>query len=88
MSGRRSSSLLRDGMAYEHTLAAGRNGRLPNAAPPASLGCGQPARPRGTGWRGPATAVQRRPGHGAECGVHSLWIRLLIRMWGREVNTQ
>jgi len=27
-------------------------------------------------------------GHGAECGVHSLWIRLLIRMWGRKVNTQ
>jgi hypothetical protein len=27
-------------------------------------------------------------GHGAECGVHSLWIRLLIRMWGRKVNTR
>ncbi len=69
-------------------LAGGRNGRLPNAAWPARLGCGQPARPRGTGWREPATAVQRRPGHGAECGVHSLWIRLLIRMWGRKVNTR
>jgi hypothetical protein len=70
------------------TIAVGRNSGLPNATRPASLGCGQPARPRGTGWRGPATAVQRRPGHGAECGVHSLWIRLLIRMWGREVNTR
>jgi len=34
------------------------------------------------------TAIHRYSGHGAECGVHSLWIRLLIRMWGRKVNTQ
>jgi hypothetical protein len=46
---------------------------------------GQAAR---NGWRGPATAGQRHPGHGAECGVHSLWIRLLIRMWGHKVNTR
>ncbi len=40
---------------------------------------------------GASRAAQRSSGvagHGAERGVHSLWIRLLIRMWGRKVNSR
>ena len=40
---------------------------MPNVARPARLGCGQPARPRGTGRRGPAT--QRSSGIRARRGV-------------------
>jgi hypothetical protein len=44
-------------------LAGSRNGRLANAAPPARLGCGQPARrSRGGRSRADHTAVQRRSG--------------------------
>ncbi len=75
-----------------------RSGRMPDpsrAQERAFAERGTPRAPRlwttgqahGTGARadhsGPAAF-----GHGAECGVHSLWIRLLIRMWGRKVNTR
>jgi hypothetical protein len=43
-------------------LAGRRNRRLPNAAPPARLGCGQPARPRGTGGAGQPQRSSGVPG--------------------------
>jgi len=48
------------------------------------LGCGQPARPHSTERRGPAAQGPSCAGHCPERDVHSLWIRLLIRMWGAQ----
>ena len=42
----------------------------------------------GTERRGPAAQWASLAGYSLERGVHSLWIRLLIRLWGRWVNSQ
>jgi hypothetical protein len=62
--------------------------RLTNAQADRVLGCGQPARPYSTERHGPPAQRHGVSGYCPERGVHSLWIRLLIRLWGRKVSSR
>ena len=66
------------------TCAAGiRCWRLPSEHASRVLGCGEPAPPHAPSGAGRRHSGPSLAGYCLERGVHSLWIRLLIRLWGR-----
>ena len=52
------------------------------------LGCGKLARPPNTERHRLVTQRHSDAGHCLKRGVHSLWKRLLMGLWGRKVNSR